>query len=100
MQKRVECSVFGEVQGVSYRHFTKETAKRLGLIGFVKNLSDGTVEVVAEGEERALRQFTKALKEGYPLAKVSQVREVWGEATGDFKTFLILTSSIMTPLEF
>ncbi len=92
MTKRAECIVYGEVQGVSYRDFVRTSARRAGLLGSVRNLPDGTVEVVAEGEESVLREFLKALKEGYPFAKVSQIREVWSEAVGDFKTFLILKS--------
>ncbi len=92
MQKRVECIVSGEVQGVSYRDFVRTSARRAGLLGSVQNLPDGTVEVVAEGEESVLREFLKVLKEGYAFAKVSQVSDGWSEATGTFSDFRILKS--------
>ena len=89
MYKRLECIVHGRVQGVSYRAFVKEAARELGLVGFVRNLSDDTVEVVAEGEEAILRDFVQALKERHPFARVERVNEVWREPTGEFPDFRI-----------
>ncbi len=92
MTKRLNCIVYGRVQGVSYRQFTKETAERLGLVGFVRNLSDGTVEVVVEGEKALFPEFLKALKEGYPFALVGHIDAVCGKATQTFSGFTILHS--------
>lgn len=59
--------VSGNVQDVAYRAFVKFNARRLGLAGFAKNLDDGTVEVVCEGDERAIREFLKKIdRKGNP----------------------------------
>jgi acylphosphatase len=68
--------VSGRVQGVSFRDWTVRTAKRLGLVGWVRNLSDGRVEILAEGEEEAIGALVDACKEGPPLARVEQVSAV------------------------
>ena len=65
--------VQGRVQGVGFRFFTEDAARREGLAGFVRNLADGRVEVVAEGEREALRRFELALHAGPPLALVERV---------------------------
>src|SRR2546422_2497627 len=62
--------VFGRVQGVGFRWFVLREAQRLGLRGFCSNLPDGTVEVVAEGEDAALAQLERALGRGPPAARV------------------------------
>lgn len=62
------------VQGVGFRWFALETARRLGLAGWVKNRSDGTVEVAAEGDPVLLDQLSEALREGPPGARVTAVR--------------------------
>lgn len=65
--------VQGRVQGVGFRFFTEDAARRENLAGFVRNLADGRVEVVAEGERDALRRFELALHAGPPLARVERV---------------------------
>lgn len=90
MQKRLECIVRGEVQGVSYRAFVKETARGLGLVGFARNLADGAVEAVAEGEEEKLKTLLRALEEDHPYAHVERVAAVWSEPTGEFADFRII----------
>ncbi len=59
--KRLEARVFGWVQGVGFRAYTKWRAKDLGLSGYAKNLPDGSVEVVAEGPEEDLRKLVEHL---------------------------------------
>lgn len=63
----------GRVQGVWYRGAAQEVAERLGLAGWVRNRRDGSVEIVAEGEEGALRRLVEWCREGPPLARVSDV---------------------------
>lgn len=92
MQKRMTCIVYGDVQGVFFRRFVKESAEKRKLVGSVKNLPDGTVEVIAEGDEAALSEFLPALKEGHRFAKVTRIHDVWGEPTNAFSDFRILTS--------
>lgn len=65
--------VSGRVQGVSYRDFVVRTAYRLGLIGWVRNLRDGRVEMVAAGDEAAIGALVDACREGPPLARVEHV---------------------------
>ena len=89
-KRRLECSVRGRVQLVMYRDFTRRNARRLGLTGTVQNMSDGSVRVVAEGEEDALRKFLARLHKGPIFARVENVEESWNEATEEFKTFEIV----------
>ncbi len=65
--------ISGRVQGVYFRAFTDNIAKRLGICGWVRNLQDGGVEVLASGEPAALEKFEARLHQGLPRAKVDQV---------------------------
>lgn len=65
--------VSGRVQGVSYRDWVVRTGKSFGLIGWVRNLRDGRVEILADGEEESLAQLVDACREGPPLARVDEV---------------------------
>ena len=67
--------VSGSVQGVGYRYFAVRAAQRLGVAGFVRNLSDGRVEVYAVGEARDLEDLRQALERGPSAAWVSGVAE-------------------------
>lgn len=90
MKKRLQCTVFGRVQMVMYRDFTCRTARSLGIVGTVKNNDDGTVSVVAEGEEEALSAFLEKLRRGSLLAKVERIAASWENARGEFTSFEIL----------
>ncbi len=92
MIRRVRLLVAGRVQGVWYRDGTRRRALALGLTGWVRNLSDGRVEVLAEGPEAALRSLADWCREGPPLARVESVEETWEEATGGFDTFEVTWS--------
>lgn len=63
--------VKGKVQGVGFRYRTKLLADELEVIGYVRNLPDGTVEIVASGEQ--LESFIEMVKKGYPFARVDEV---------------------------
>ena len=65
--------VTGSVQGVFYRAATQETARRLGLSGWVRNLADGNVELVAYGDAAKLKELEQWLWQGPPRARVAQV---------------------------
>lgn len=67
------CRVTGRVQGVFFRASTREQARHLGLTGYARNLPDGSVEVLACGETKALQALQDWLWQGPPLAQVSQV---------------------------
>lgn len=74
----IRCVVEGRVQGVFYRAATVAQAERLGLAGWVKNLADGRVEVVAAGEPDAIAALVQWLWEGPPAARVDAVHvEEW-----------------------
>ena len=87
--KRLYARVYGYVQGVGYRAFAQSEAQRLGLCGYVRNCADGTVEVVAEGEEDALQLFLHALRRGPTGARVQRVDADYAEATREWNAFTI-----------
>lgn len=80
--------VRGRTQGVGFRAFVLDRAGRLGLSGYVRNMSDGsTVEVVAEGPQERLDLLLAALRQGPPMSAVHRVDASWGEATGEYPGF-------------
>ncbi len=87
--KRVEATVYGRVQGVYFRQSTQQAAKKLGLVGWTANQADGTVRVVAEGDENALTQLLDYLQQGPPAAQVERVETNWSAASGEFDTFQV-----------
>ncbi len=89
MTSRVDMIIKGRVQGVGYRYFTIHHAKELGITGHVKNCPDGTVSVVAEGDEKDLLKFMAHLKEGPAMASVSHISQDWKEPTQSFSGFTV-----------
>ena len=85
--RRIAAIVRGRVQGVGYRYFAIDHAERLGLVGYAKNLPNGDVEVVAEGEEADLKEFIALLERGPSAAFVREVKVDWMPATGEFRGF-------------
>jgi acylphosphatase len=65
--------IHGEVQGVFYRAWSAETARALGLRGWVRNRSDGTVEILAQGEEAAVQRLIERCRQGPPAARVTRI---------------------------
>ncbi|HUY79628.1 MAG TPA: acylphosphatase [Ktedonobacterales bacterium] len=84
---RVNARVVGRVQGVGYRFFAQRHASAQGLPGYVRNLPDGSVEVVAEGPRPALLRYLDALNQGPSGADVAQVAVTWEAARGDLSGF-------------
>lgn len=82
--------VTGKVQGVRYRTFVQESATELGLVGQVRNLSNGTVEVVAQGLPDTLKEFVEYLNEGSLLAKVDTVSVDWRSVSATYTEFSLL----------
>lgn len=74
---------------VMYRDFATRSARGLGLAGEVWNEKDGSVRVIAEGEEEKLRELEQRLREGSLLSRVDSVESEWGEPRGVYKTFSI-----------
>ena len=77
-------------QMVMFRDFAKRKATSLGLSGFVKNNQDGSVNVVAQGEEDVLKQFLHFLSRGPLLSRVDAVTTVWKSAEGNLSGFHIV----------
>jgi len=73
--------VRGRVQGVGFRFFALQQAQRSGVAGWARNLPDGRVEVVAEGDSRALDEFMASVRRGPAGARVEDVRVEWEAAT-------------------
>ena len=85
---RMRAIVKGIVQGVGFRYFTVYQAQRIGgITGYVRNLRDGSVEVVAEGEREKLEQLLAQLRKGPTGAHVTGVDVFWGNPTGEFTNF-------------
>ena len=85
--KRVHVYVSGKVQGVGFRDFTASRASERKLRGWVKNLRDGRVELVAEGAPAGIDSLLKAVKVGPPAASVTGVESSEEKPTGEFKRF-------------
>jgi acylphosphatase len=88
--KQVQLSVRGRVQGVFFRASTQREAKRLGLTGWVKNRPDGSVEILAEGDEDGLKELIAWAQKGPSAARVERVDVRWRGFAGDFFDFRIV----------
>ena len=89
MKRRAMLRIQGRVQGVFFRESTRREAVRLGLTGQVKNLADGCVEAIAEGEEAGMDEFIHWCHKGPPLAHVAGVQVSEGSPTGEFFAFTV-----------
>ncbi len=91
--KELFCKVHGNVQGVLFRAFAQKEARLLGVTGYAKNVEDGAVEVVAQGDEAKLRQFLVKISVGPEEAEVESVDTNFGPIGPDderFSDFAIL----------
>jgi acylphosphatase len=89
MRAALRAIVHGRVQGVSFRYHTVRFAAPLGIVGFVRNLPDRTVEVVAEGDRTALEELAAWLGHGPDFARVSAVDFEWSSPVGRATSFEI-----------
>ncbi|MGH3977953.1 MAG: acylphosphatase [Pseudonocardiaceae bacterium] len=87
-QVRLTAWVYGRVQGVGFRWWTRARARELGLAGHAANLDDGRVEVVAEGPREACEQLLAALRSGWAPGQVHSVVEHFAQASGDLGSFV------------
>src|ERR1700759_4587304 len=104
MIKEIEVKVTGRVQLVMFRDFTTRKARRLGLVGMVQNMDDGSVRIVAQGEEGALKYilvnykedilkyFLKIIHRCPILSRVDTVEVLWREPVEHFTKFAIIYS--------
>jgi len=86
---RIRAFINGRVQGVYYRAETQKQAIELALTGWVRNLADGRVEVLAEGDQQSVRQLMAWLRQGPPRSRVDEVEESNETYTGEFDSFSI-----------
>ena len=84
---RAKVTFKGRVQGVFFRANCTDNARNLGLSGYVRNLSNGDVEAVFEGERETVEEAIRWNKKGQPHARVTEANVEWGEATGEFNGF-------------
>ncbi|MCL5975106.1 MAG: acylphosphatase [Gammaproteobacteria bacterium] len=87
--KRYHLLIKGRVQGVGYRMSTQIAAQKIGLTGWVRNLNDGQVEIVAEGDLMQLKQFVDWAWQGPRFAQVTDITINEQPATDEFETFEI-----------
>jgi acylphosphatase len=86
----LHCIVSGRVQGVGFRWYVEETASSLGLTGWVRNLSNGKVEIEAEGSRETLESFLTALKSSQLGANISGIETQWEKPfQNKYKSFVI-----------
>lgn len=84
---RSHAIISGRVQGVFFRMETKRAADRFGVLGWVRNLKDGTVEAVFEGDREQVDAVIGWCRQGPPHADVADVNVNWNDYTGEFKGF-------------
>jgi acylphosphatase len=89
MKTRVHLYVSGLVQGVFFRQNTKQKAQSLGVFGWVRNLPDGRVEAVFEGEEPQIKEIVEFCNKGPSTAKVENVEVAWEAFKGEFNGFSV-----------
>ena len=84
---RLHCFISGKVQGVFFRRYIVEAAESNNVFGWVRNLSDGRVEIVAQGNPKDLVKFTALIKMGPEQAEVEQIEMEEEQDTGEFTSF-------------
>lgn len=86
---RARLRIYGLVQGVFFRSSMQGVALRLGLVGWVRNLPDGSVEAVVEGDADKVEELIKWCRRGPPTAIVERVDAEYSECVKEFKTFTV-----------
>lgn len=84
---QVHLLISGFVQGVGYREFVKKEAKKIGITGWVRNLSDRRVEILAQGTESQLKDLIKRCEKGSFLSEVKNISIEWEEINEEFNEF-------------
>ena len=87
MNVRAHVFVSGRVQGVFFRSVTGDKARKLGVNGWVRNLADGRVETVFEGDETNVKQLIDFCRKGTPGARVTNLYVIWETYRGEFCGF-------------
>lgn len=86
----LQATVTGKVQEVMYRVYVQEAATNLGLVGYVKNMTDGSVFVLAQGLPDTLKEFVEYLNEGSSLSSVDSVGIDWRSVSVPYEEFSVL----------
>ena len=86
---RAHIIVSGRVQGVYFREQTRKGAKKLDISGWVKNLEDGRVEAIFEGEKGKVEKMIDWVRQGPAFANVKDIELEWQEHKGEFKNFKV-----------
>jgi len=81
--------VSGRVQGVGFRYFAQREAQLLGISGYAKNLYDGTVEILAQGEDEILKEYIKTIKSGPNFGYVNDLQSYECPVVDKYQEFLI-----------
>jgi acylphosphatase len=89
LKARAHVHVTGRVQGVFFRAETADLAHRLGLVGWVRNLSDGRVEALFEGEKQDVEEAVAFCEQGPPGAQVQKLDVIWENWKGEFSDFRV-----------
>ncbi|HVZ11420.1 MAG TPA: acylphosphatase [Patescibacteria group bacterium] len=85
--KEVHLYISGFVQGVGFRNFVQYTARKMGVVGWTRNLVDRRVEVIAQADEKTLKKFVEICSRGPFLSEVKSVSIEWGEPNEIFEEF-------------
>ncbi|MGQ9475909.1 MAG: acylphosphatase [Actinomycetota bacterium] len=86
---RAHVWVSGRVQGVYYRSYAQDAARRLGVKGWIRNNRDGRVEAVFEGDKEAVGKMVEWCWKGSPSSRVTDVEVAWEDYRGEFEDFRI-----------
>jgi acylphosphatase len=89
MKVKAHIFISGMVQGVFFRSETRHEAKKRGVKGWVRNISDGGVEAVFEGEQENVKELVEFCRRGPPGARVTGIDVMWENYTGEFRDFEI-----------
>lgn len=85
--KSLQCLVSGKVQGVNFRAWVKDQAEALGIKGWVRNLNDGRVEVLAQGDDQALSSLRGKLAQGSTFSRVENIDCKWIDYEKEYTGF-------------
>lgn len=87
MTKKIKILISGLVQGVNFRYYIKEKANELGVFGWVKNLDNGNLEIIAQGERKNLEKLIKWCQTGPRFSQVRDLHIEWQKPQEEFKGF-------------
>ena len=90
MRKELDIKVTGRVQMVMYRDFAQRRAKKLNIVGTAQNQEDGSVHIVAQGEEENLKKYTAMLRKGSTFSRVDSVTIIELSKLNEYKEFNII----------